>query len=189
MSVRRETTPKHLADTSLLPAAHSFAKAIQQGLDSGNVDLKVAASTVMSIGTIASDVYGGTSGAIYELFLAGLAQAFTSMPRQPVTIKEWSSASSQALKSLFTFTPARPGMRTLIDALEPFVVELEKSQDLTKAVAAAKEGMEKTKRLDAKLGRSVYQGEGNEEMKQTPDPGAEGIAEVVAGLLKGLGGK
>lgn len=143
----------------------------------------------MSIGTIASDHYGGTSGAIYELFLAGLAQAFTSMPRNQATTKEWAAASSQALKSLYTFTPARPGMRTLIDALEPFVLELEKSQDLAKAVEAARQGMENTKKLQAKLGRSVYQGDGNEEMKATPDPGAEGIAEVTAGLLKGLGGK
>lgn len=169
----------------------AFAKAVQKGLDSGAVDLKSAAGALMGIGTIASDTYGGTSGAIYELFIAGLVQGLVSddnpgQKGQPAGIKEWSYAASAALKSLFTYTPARVGLRTLIDALQPFVETLEKTQDLKKAVQAAHDGAEATKKMVPKLGRSVYQGDGNEEMMQIPDPGAEGVAAVVAGLLKGL---
>lgn len=169
----------------------AFAKAVQKGLDSGAVDLKTAAGSLMSIGTIASDTYGGTSGAIYELFIAGLVQGLVSDSNpgkngQRAGVKEWSHAASSALKSLFTYTPARVGLRTLIDALQPFVETLEKTQDVKQAVQAAHAGAEATKNLAPKLGRSVYQGDDNKEMMQVPDPGAEGVAAVVAGLLKGL---
>ncbi|CAO1612496.1 unnamed protein product [Jaminaea pallidilutea] len=165
----------------------TFAKHIQKGLESGKVDLNTAAGALMGIGEIASDVYGGTSGAIYELYIAGMVQAFSSMQSNaPAGIKEWSSAASTALESLFKFTPARKGMRTLVDSLIPFVETLQQTQDLSKAVQAAQEGRDSTKKMVPKLGRSVYQGEGNQEMFAIPDPGAEALAAVVLGLSKGL---
>jgi len=44
------------------------------------------------------------------------------------------------LTALGKYTPARVGDRTLVDALDPFVKELSDSQDLWKAVEAAREG-------------------------------------------------
>lgn len=122
-----------------------------------------------------------------QLYIAGMVQAFSSMQSNaPAGIKEWSSAASTALESLFKFTPARKGMRTLVDSLIPFVETLQQTQDLSKAVQAAQEGRDSTKKMVPKLGRSVYQGEGNQEMFAIPDPGAEALAAVVLGLSKGL---
>lgn len=83
---------------------------------------------------------GGTSGALYSIYLSALSQGISQTNASKVTISVISKASEFALRALGKYTPARVGDRTLIDALDPFVRELNDSQDLWKAVEAAREG-------------------------------------------------
>lgn len=85
-----------------------------------------------------------------------------------------------ALLSLRKYTPAQPGDRTLVDALQPFIVALADDKGLAAAARAAREGADSTKGMAASLGRSVYVGE----IGDTLDPGAVGIAVLVEGFAE-----
>ncbi|TIA47009.1 dihydroxyacetone kinase [Aureobasidium pullulans] len=128
----------------------------------------------------------GTSGAIYAIFLNALAAGLRSQSpesgKKEVTTQVWAEAAKQALEGLGKYTPARPGDRTLVDALEPFIKQLVATGDLQKAAQAAKEGTDATKGMKASLGRSVYVG--NEGFKEVPDPGAYGLSEFLTGLAE-----
>lgn len=83
---------------------------------------------------------GGTSGALYSIYLSALAQGIAQSKESKVSLSVIAKAADFALKALGKYTPARVGDRTLVDALDPFVEELVDSGDLWKAVEAAREG-------------------------------------------------
>lgn len=128
----------------------------------------------------------GTSGAIYAIFLNALSHGLRiqSNGPKPVTVEVWSKALQTSLESLAKYTPARPGDRTLVDALYPFVESLAKTGDVKAAAKAAEDGANGTKGMQASLGRTVYVGGGG--YQQVPDPGAHGLSQFLTGLSNGL---
>ncbi|KAF2102719.1 dihydroxyacetone kinase [Rhizodiscina lignyota] len=129
----------------------------------------------------------GTSGALYAIFLNALANGLRtqdSSSAQAVTVETWSKALASSLQSLSKYTPAKPGDRTLIDALHPFVETLEKTRNVKSAAEAADAGAKSTRGMKASLGRTVYVG--GEGWQGVPDPGAHGLAEILTGLSDGL---
>ena len=129
----------------------------------------------------------GTSGAIYAIFLNalahGLRQNSPSSP-SPITAKIWAQALASSTQALGKYTPAKPGDRTLMDALYPFVETLSKTENVDSAAKAAEQGAQETKGMKASLGRTVYVG--GEGWENVPDPGAHGLAELLLGLNEGL---
>ena len=83
---------------------------------------------------------GGTSGALYSIYLSALAQGISQSSEKRVTLTTIAKAAKFALEALAKYTPARVGDRTLVDALHPFVIELNEKFDLRKAVEAARQG-------------------------------------------------
>lgn len=141
--------------------------------------------------SIAERSMGGTSGAIYAIFLNAVAAALAKVPLDAPCEVPLSSYLSKALKKgleeLYRYTTARKGHRTLMDALIPFVEVLEKSNDIESAFAAAREGAESTKSLGAQLGRASYVSkEIFKEKGGIPDPGALGVVSILRGLKSGL---
>lgn len=128
----------------------------------------------------------GTSGALYAIFLNSLAHGLRTQSgsAKQADPQVWAKALSVALKSLEQYTPAKPGDRTLVDALAPFVEQLGKTGDVQKAAQAADEGAKSTKGMKASLGRTVYIGGSG--FQEVPDPGAYGLAEFLSGLAEGL---
>ncbi|KAK0720040.1 Dak1 domain-containing protein [Lasiosphaeris hirsuta] len=122
----------------------------------------------------------GTSGALYAIFLNSLVAALKSLAPGEATPRIWAAAMRQSCKALSRYTPARPGDRTLVDALYPFVDVLENTGNLKEAAEAALEAAEGTKGMKASLGRTVYIGGSGYE--QVPDPGAWGLAFFFLGL-------
>lgn len=122
----------------------------------------------------------GTSGALYAIYLNSLVHALQQTSEPSATPQVWATALQSASKSLASYTPARPGDRTLIDALEPFVETLSSTGDLKQAAEASRKGAEGTKGMKASLGRSVYVGGSG--FEQVPDPGAWGLSEFFLGL-------
>lgn len=122
----------------------------------------------------------GTSGALYAIFLNSLVHSLRILAPGEATPKIWAAALQQSLDALSKYTPARPGDRTLVDALQPFVQNLGKTGDLKQAAEAAKAGAESTKGMKASLGRTVYVGGSG--FEQVPDPGAWGLAAFFLGL-------
>ncbi|KAF2845571.1 dihydroxyacetone kinase [Plenodomus tracheiphilus IPT5] len=147
-------------------------------------DLLILLNHIIQVVEVAMD---GTSGAIYAIFLNalahGLRQNEPSSPH-PVNPEIWAKALDLSLKALGKYTPAKPGDRTLMDALYPFVETLSETGDVDKAAAAADEAAKGTKGMKASLGRTVYVG--GEGFQEVPDPGAHGLAELLLGLSDGL---
>jgi triose/dihydroxyacetone kinase / FAD-AMP lyase (cyclizing) len=122
----------------------------------------------------------GTSGALFAIFVNALVAGLRVLSPGQATPQVWAGALKQTLDALGRYTPARPGDRTLVDALEPFVTVLGKTGSLKQAAEGAKKGAEGTKGMKPGLGRSVYVG-GDGYMK-VPDPGAWGLACFFLGL-------
>jgi len=139
---------------------------------------------------VVENTMDGTSGALYAIFLNALAagvraQSPTSSSAaaevsENMQVGMWSRGLEAAMKALGRYTPAQPGDRTLVDALDPFVGTLSRTGNVQKAADAAAEGAKKTKDMKASLGRTVYVG--GEGFKTVPDPGAYGLAEFLLGL-------
>jgi dihydroxyacetone kinase len=125
----------------------------------------------------------GTSGALYAIFLNALVHALRGQGPGAVSPKVWAAALKQSCDALSKYTPARPGDRTLVDALYPFVDILGETGDVKQAAEAALKAADATKGMQASLGRAVYVGGSGYE--EVPDPGAWGLAvffQGVAGL-------
>lgn len=122
----------------------------------------------------------GTSGALHAIFLNALVHALRSQGTGPATPSIWADALKQSCDALSKYTPARPGDRTLVDALYPFVEVLGQTGDVTKAAHAARKAAVETQGMKASLGRSVYVG--GTGYQDVPDPGALGLACFFLGL-------
>ncbi|KAG0738877.1 hypothetical protein G6F60_010197 [Rhizopus arrhizus] len=127
--------------------------------------------------TIESSV-GGTSCAIYCIFLNALASGLLKKP-------SWVSAAQYALQALMTYTKARVGDRTLMDTLCPFIDGLS-HHSLEEAVRLAQAGAERTRVMSARLGRSSYLSDEQVLAAHVPDAGAYGLAELLKGMAEAI---
>ena len=123
-----------------------------------------------------SQTMGGTSGAIYCIFLSSLSHHLSATPPPP-----FPTALARSLDQLLQYTQARLGDRTMLDCLIPFVETLEKTGDANEAFRRAREGLEGTKKMVAKVGRSSYLDE--ESTRGVPDPGAWGLLILLEGMV------
>jgi dihydroxyacetone kinase len=130
--------------------------------------------------TIVETAMDGTSGALYAIFLNALVKALRELAPGNASPEVWGKALRESSDALARYTPARPGDRTLVDALHPFVEVLNQTGDVKKAAEAALEGANKTKGMQASLGRTVYIGGSG--YQEVPDPGAWGLACFFLGL-------
>ena len=129
----------------------------------------------------------GTSGALYAIFLNSLIQSLREQEAgspDKLTPAMWAEALGASLRALENYTPAKPGDRTLMDALAPFVQSLKSHGNVQQAAQASRDGAEKTKGMKPKLGRTVYVG--GQGWKDVPDPGAWGLSEFLLGIAEGL---
>lgn len=123
---------------------------------------------------------------MFSLFFAAWSSALSTQTFANKALN-WPASLFSALQSLSEHTPARPGDRTLVDALQPFVHSLGQGHDLKEAARKAEEGAERTRRMKAKLGRAAYIGiDWEKEEDLPPDPGAWGVAAMVGGFQRGL---
>jgi dihydroxyacetone kinase len=136
------------------------------------------------IASVVEKTMDGTSGALYSIFLSALVTSLReqSTSTKEVTVDVWVNALEYASSALSTYTPARVGDRTLVDALHPFIETLKTTKSVSNAAEASEEGASKTKNMTASLGRSVYVGE--DAVKDVPDPGAWGLCQFFLGLAK-----
>ncbi|KAJ6790196.1 hypothetical protein PWT90_08002 [Aphanocladium album] len=135
---------------------------------------------VAGIVPVVENTMDGTSGALYAIFLNALVHALRTLSPGEASPSLWASALKQSCDALSRYTPARPGDRTLVDALYPFVETLASSGDVKQAAQASHDAADATKGMKASLGRSVYVGGSGYE--EVPDPGAWGLACFFQGL-------
>uniref|UniRef100_A0A7N6A5E3 Triokinase/FMN cyclase n=1 Tax=Anabas testudineus TaxID=64144 RepID=A0A7N6A5E3_ANATE len=132
---------------------------------------------------------GGSSGALYSLFLTAAAGHVTETQSNAAA---WASAVHAGTQAMRRYGGADPGDRTMLDALCPAVDELMKlttSQPgghmaiLQAAVQKATLGAEETRNLTAKAGRASYIAA---ERITLPDPGAVAVAAILRAVVEVL---
>ncbi|XP_035531505.1 triokinase/FMN cyclase [Morone saxatilis] len=135
---------------------------------------------------------GGSSGALYSLFLTAAAGHVTEGRSNAAA---WASAMHAGTQAMRRYGGADPGDRTMLDALCPAVDELMKLTTeppggqmavLQAAVQRAASGAESTRNLTARAGRASYVAA---ERVTLPDPGAVAVAAILRAVLESLEGK
>ncbi|KZV65930.1 Dak1-domain-containing protein [Peniophora sp. CONT] len=163
------------------------ANAILRALDDKSLQIENLSPPQLAqlLGELCEGSMGGTAGAILAIFFTALATTLPAHAGDPNA--SWPSAPSRALQELSAHTPARPGDRTLVDALHPFGATLADTEDIRAAARAAREGAESTRGMRARLGRAAYVEDATSK-GLPPDPGAWGVAALVEGLCDGWDG-
>ncbi|KAK9327292.1 Dak1 domain-containing protein [Lipomyces starkeyi] len=169
--------------TTLLNGSNGIIRA----MESNELSLDNVVQLVLDIVDIVENRMGGTSGGIYAIFLSALAQALGNNDEVALDIATLSKSLIFALDTLYRYTRARPGDRTLIDSLAPFLTTLVETGDFGKAVAASRSGFETTRNLQAKFGRASYVSDSTianfDDEGGLPDPGALGVVVILEGFL------
>jgi dihydroxyacetone kinase len=106
---------------------------------------------------------GGTSGPLYATALLRVAQSLPEAPAAP----DWSTALAAGVDAIAELGGAKPGDRTMIDALHPaataFATGLAAGRSATEAwdeaVSAAQDGAAATAYMHPRLGRASYLGD------------------------------
>jgi triose/dihydroxyacetone kinase / FAD-AMP lyase (cyclizing) len=124
--------------------------------------------------------YGSLKTKVFAIFFTAWSSALQKV-KSPQDI---ASSLSDALEALSAHTPAQPGDRTLVDALQPLVLCLKAGDTLGEAVSASREGAERTRHMKPRLGRAAYVGGIGDNLPA--DPGAVGIAIIADGFWRGL---
>jgi dihydroxyacetone kinase len=109
---------------------------------------------------------GGSSGPLYGVLFLRCGTVLAASG-------DWVNALEQGCRAISELGGAKPGDRTMLDALDPFVQALKRGANLKTAVATAEQGAEATAQMKPKAGRSSYLGD---RVLGHPDPGAKAIA-------------
>ena len=136
------------------------------------VKQKLAESSAEDVGTLFKDVgmvvlnsVGGAMGALYGTFFLKLSQE--SAAKSKVNLSDLVTMFQIGEQGILDIGKAKLGDKTLIDTLSPAVRAIEAAEkedkSLSEALAdleqAAKQGMESTKEMLAKMGRASRLGE------------------------------
>ena len=136
------------------------------------VKKKLAENTAEDIGTLFKDVgmvvlnsVGGAMGALYGTFFLKLSQE--SAGKGEVNLSDLVKIFQTGEQGILDIGKANPGDKTLIDTLSPAVRAIEAAEKEGKPLAgaladfeeAAKQGMESTREMLAKIGRASRLGE------------------------------
>jgi ATP-dependent dihydroxyacetone kinase len=117
---------------------------------------------------------GGSSGVLSAIFFSAASQATADG-------KHWKPALDAGLEKMMAYGGAKPGDRTMIDAIDPALAAL-KAGSLRDAAIAARSGANATAGMTrARAGRSSYVSAAN--LSGVNDPGAEAIATLLEGLV------
>ena len=132
---------------------------------------------------------GGASGVLWGQMLIALGE---SLKGPVITAKTVAGGLQQAKEAVVEFGGAQVGDKTMMDALAPFVTSFAERVEAgetilsawTAALVSAQEGVERTKTMVSRRGRSAVLGERS---LGTPDPGAVSLVHcltAVADILR-----
>jgi dihydroxyacetone kinase len=123
-------------------------------------------ATLKALGHTLRRELGGSSGPLYGVLFLRCANALAGNRTR------WAEALEQGCQAISELGGAKPGDRTMLDALDPFVKTLQQHGTLAAAVKAAEDGAAATAGMKPRLGRSSYLGD---RVLGHPDPGASAV--------------
>lgn len=149
-------------------------------------DAFTAASTALST------AMGGAIGPIFGSIFKGAAQAAADL--ETLDLAAWAKVLAAALTKVMRIGGAKPGERTLVDALAPAAQAMEEAARtemslpaaFAKAAQAADAGVAQTKQMIAKKGRARFLGE---KSLGYQDAGATTMALVIGAMSACVNGQ
>jgi triose/dihydroxyacetone kinase / FAD-AMP lyase (cyclizing) len=119
---------------------------------------------------------GGSSGPLYGVLFLRAGNVLEKS--NPIGVTQWAAALEEGIRALGDLGGAKPGDRTMMDALDPFARTLKiaagtTSEVLSHAADNAQRGAEATAKMKPRLGRSSYL---QDRVLGHPDPGAIAVA-------------
>ncbi|GAA0786832.1 DAK2 domain-containing protein [Roseibium denhamense] len=154
--------------STLATAARALIKALDR------MPLADLTQLYRAIGLELSQTMGGSSGVLLAIFFAAAGDA-SSSGRDAV------DALKAGLDRIMEVGGAKPGDRTMIDALMPALNALD--QGMEAAAREARQGADATARITrARAGRASYVSEAN--LSGHNDPGAEAVARLLENLVR-----
>jgi len=162
-------------DGDLGTSMERAAKAVQGAV--GSLPLDDVPATLKALGHTLRRELGGSSGPLYGVLFLRCGNVLASSGA--TGLAQWVDALDQGCLAISELGGAKPGDRTMLDALDPFVTTLKKSiggktsrEAVVAAVEAADRGVEATAQMKPRVGRSSYLGD---RVLGYPDPGAKAI--------------
>jgi dihydroxyacetone kinase-like protein len=136
--------------------------------------------------TLVSSV-GGVTGIVFGTFFTGAAKVAEG--RTETGTAELAEMFAAGLAAVQLRGKAAPGDKTMVDALAPAAEALRKAHEqglsvreaLDLAYRSAREGMERTREMKARVGRARYQGD---KAVGHIDAGAASVAVILASLAR-----
>jgi triose/dihydroxyacetone kinase / FAD-AMP lyase (cyclizing) len=135
-------------------------------------------ATLKALGHTLRRELGGSSGPLYGVLFLRCGSVLEAS--RATGLAQWGEALDQGCGAISELGGAKPGDRTMLDALDPFVRTLRQGAGVKAtgdavfaAVEAAERGAEATAEMRPKLGRSSYLGG---RVLGYPDPGAKAIS-------------
>ena len=129
-----------------------------------------------SVSGTLSKTMGGSSGVLLAILFAAAGSVSANG-------SHWPQALQSGLRRMMEYGGAKPGDRTMVDALEPALAMLVSGKSMADAARAARKGADATATMTrAKAGRSAYVSATN--LEGIVDPGAEAVASLFEGLAR-----
>jgi dihydroxyacetone kinase-like protein len=174
---------------AMLRSVEAVAKALKDGADSAPKDL------LYNIGWAVMSAAGGATGPLLGSLFVGLSEGLGE--QADVDTAGLAGMFEAALASVQKQTKARPGDKTMMDALVPAVQAIRAAADaagsaggvedaLGQAADAALRGAESTRQMQAKFGKARNLGPRTIGQQ---DPGATSIAYLFRGFADGISTK
>ncbi|WP_099349432.1 dihydroxyacetone kinase subunit DhaK [Acetobacter aceti] len=153
-------------------AGSTFAEAAKEILNAlDRLPLADPHALFSTIGRVLTRHTGGSSGALLSVLFSTAGRSTSS----------WAVALQEGLEAMQTLGGAKPGDRTMIDAIDPALKALAEGGSLRDAATAARKGADATRKMGkAQAGRASYVPES--QMNDVPDPGAEAIARLLEAM-------
>ena len=191
IAAERELTEmdRIVGDGDLGTSMKRAASAVKEGVDTYPLDDVPA--TLKALGHTLRQELGGSSGPLYGVLFLRTGNVLESAGGTEMS--RWARAADEGARAVSELGGAKPGDRTMMDALYPFVASLlagaagSRGRDaLRAAVEAAHRGAESTAQMMPHLGRSSYLGE---RVLGHPDPGAVALAIWLGSVAEALVGR
>ncbi len=144
------------------------ARVVIEALDAGALSTGDPRALARDLGALTSRTMGGTSGALLAIFFSATASSLAK--RAPL-----SESLAHGVAKMSAYGGARPGDRTMLDALVPALAAL--PNGLSAAAAAARAGADATATMVPRTGRAAYVPE--VEAAGVIDAGAEAVARAL----------
>jgi dihydroxyacetone kinase len=172
-------------DGDLGTSMERAAKAVKGSLASYPLD--DLAATLATLGHTLRRELGGSSGPLYGVLFLRCGNVLRDLGGSGV--EQWAEAVDQGCRAISELGGAKPGDRTMLDALDSFASALRREagkssrEALLAAVSAAESGAESTAQMRPHFGRSSYLGD---RVLGHPDPGAKAVAIWLRAALETL---